>query len=94
MCFVISFAAYEHLKILEEPMLLKGPVVHGFGRGSKQLGIPTANLDADKLGSAMEQLPAGIYFGWSSVGPDQDIHKMVMSVGWSVHPRECQIYEL
>lgn len=24
---------------------LKGPVVKGFGRGSKELGIPTANID-------------------------------------------------
>ena len=28
---------------------LKGKVVKGFGRGSKELGIPTANLDAGSL---------------------------------------------
>lgn len=27
------------------PLYLSGPVVRGFGRGSKELGIPTANLD-------------------------------------------------
>jgi FAD synthase len=66
-------------------------VVHGFGRGSKQLGIPTANLDADALGPVVDALPAGIYFGWASVGADPAVHKMVMSVGWCVRLR-CGAY--
>lgn len=28
---------------------LKGEVVRGFGRGSKELGIPTANIDTKAL---------------------------------------------
>jgi hypothetical protein len=38
---------------LEPVWRLKGKVVKGFGRGSKELGIPTANLDAASL-----QVPA------------------------------------
>lgn len=34
---------------LEPIWKLKGKVVKGFGRGSKELGIPTANLDAASL---------------------------------------------
>lgn len=34
---------------LEPVWKLKGKVVKGFGRGSKELGIPTANLDAGSL---------------------------------------------
>lgn len=34
---------------LEPVWRLKGKVVKGFGRGSKELGIPTANLDAASL---------------------------------------------
>ena len=34
---------------LEPVWKLKGRVVKGFGRGSKELGIPTANLDAASL---------------------------------------------
>lgn len=34
---------------LEPVWKLKGKVVKGFGRGSKELGIPTANLDAASL---------------------------------------------
>ena len=33
-----------------EPVVLVAKVVHGFGRGSKELGIPTANMDMDELG--------------------------------------------
>lgn len=57
-------------------------MIRGFGRGSKELGIPTANFP----NSVVEHLPAdistGIYYGWASVdnGP---VHKMVMSIGWN-----------
>jgi len=29
------------------PLQMEGKVIHGFGRGSKELGIPTANLPVD-----------------------------------------------
>lgn len=29
------------------PIYMSGPVVHGFGRGSRELGIPTANLERE-----------------------------------------------
>ena len=34
---------------VEPHWTLRGTVVKGFGRGSKELGIPTANLDSDSL---------------------------------------------
>lgn len=61
-----------------------GPVVRGFGRGSKQLGIPTANLDAEAQGGIVSDLAAGIYFGWASVGTSPEVYKMVTSIGWCV----------
>lgn len=48
---------------------LGGPVVNGFGRGSKTLGIPTANLEITD-GPAKreaEKLAPGIYFGWAGL---------------------------
>ncbi|KAJ8260926.1 hypothetical protein COCON_G00166490 [Conger conger] len=64
------------------PFFCRGKVVRGFGRGSKELGIPTANF-ADAV---VERLPpdisTGVYFGWASVGGG-DVHKMVMSIGWN-----------
>ncbi len=61
---------------------LKGEVVHGFKRGSKELGVPTANLPLEALGSVIDDFPAGIYFGWASVGASATTYKMVMSIGW------------
>lgn len=31
------------------PVRLRGKVVHGFGRGSKELGFPTANIEIRNL---------------------------------------------
>ncbi|XP_015766595.1 PREDICTED: riboflavin kinase-like isoform X2 [Acropora digitifera] len=59
-----------------------GEVVKGFGRGSKELGIPTANFPVSVVENLPEAISTGIYFGWASVnrGP---VYKMVMSIGWN-----------
>jgi riboflavin kinase len=75
---------YASAALLEAPMLLRGPVIKGFGRGSKELGIPTANLDAEALGAAVAACAPGVYYGWASVGAAPEVHKMVMSIGWCV----------
>ena len=73
---------------LEPMMRLSGPVVRGFGRGSKTLGIPTANLCTDALGPAIAHAAcSGIYICWASVGDaaadgtPPPVHKGVMSIG-------------
>ncbi|KAK7812807.1 hypothetical protein U0070_019833 [Myodes glareolus] len=58
-----------------------GQVVHGFGRGSKQLDIPTANFPEQVLDSLPADISTGIYSGWASVRSGA-IHKMV-SIGWN-----------
>ena len=45
------------------PVLLGGPVVTGFGRGSRQMGVPTANIDPVPLQDVLSGLPLGVYFG-------------------------------
>ncbi|XP_008195627.2 riboflavin kinase [Tribolium castaneum] len=64
------------------PHFAQGKVVKGFGRGSKELGIPTANFDEDVVGNLPEEIEPGVYFGFAQIenGP---IYKMVMSVGWN-----------
>uniref|UniRef100_A0A0A9YFN1 Riboflavin kinase n=1 Tax=Lygus hesperus TaxID=30085 RepID=A0A0A9YFN1_LYGHE len=64
------------------PLFVSGEVCRGFGRGSKELGCPTANYSQEVVKSLPEGLDTGIYCGWASVdhGP---VHKMVMSVGWN-----------
>jgi len=70
------------------PIRLAGAIVPGFGRGSRQLGVPTANLAPAPLEAQLRGLPAGVYFGWARVdlglgAPEADarVHKMVMNVG-------------
>lgn len=69
----------------QSPLFLEGPVVTGFGRGSCQLGVPTANIDPVPLADTLRQLPKGVYFGWASLDAadpaDRGVHKMVMNIG-------------
>ncbi|KAK2806925.1 riboflavin kinase [Onygenales sp. PD_10] len=50
------------------PMKLSGPVIKGFGRGSKELGIPTANIPPDSL-SAYGDVESGVYYGVAALDP-------------------------
>jgi hypothetical protein len=50
------------------PLLLDGPVVTGFGRGSRQMGVPTANIDPAPLQGVLAELPLGVYFGCAAPG--------------------------
>lgn len=72
-----------------QPVYLNGTVIHGYGRGSRDLGCPTANIDNQ---SVEQQLPKnfrfGIYYGWAklvgvspSVADEGQLYKMVASVG-------------
>lgn len=50
------------------PLQMEGKVIRGFGRGSKQLGIPTANLPVDSsLTPWIADIESGVYFGWVSL---------------------------
>ncbi|KAK6312882.1 riboflavin kinase-like [Coregonus clupeaformis] len=64
------------------PYFCRGEVVRGFGRGSKELGIPTANFPDSVVEDLPDDISTGIYYGWACVGSG-DIHKMVMSIGWN-----------
>lgn len=68
---------------LDAVLRIRGEVVRGFGRGSKQLGIPTANVDAAALRSALAEAVTGIFAGWASVGASREVYPMCMSVGWN-----------
>lgn len=49
------------------PFRMEGEVISGFGRGSKELGIPTANLPVDDENTWIKNIDSGIYFGWASL---------------------------
>ena len=65
-----------------DPWFIGGPVIKGFGRGSKVLGIPTANLAAENFSDILSDHTSGVYFGWAGL-PKRGIYKMVMSIGWN-----------
>ena len=80
----------------EKPIVLEGTVVHGFGRGSKVLGTPTANIPAAPYLDLLNALPNGIFFGWAfledqertttesdSVADVDGFYEAVMSIGWN-----------
>jgi len=78
------------------PYQMQGKVISGFGRGSKELGIPTANLPVDAtLTPWIEKIPSGVYFGYASLhlpstpaaqangGSGFTVYPMVMSIGYN-----------
>lgn len=71
------------VKELVHPIVLTGPVTHGFGRGGKLLGCPTANIDYKVLGDKLNDLENGIYFGWARLGGKGEVYGMVTSIGWN-----------
>ena len=73
---------------------ISGEVVKGFGRGSKELGIPTANLEEKSAGLLENKLKTGIYFGYSYLNGIK--YPMVMSYGWNPfyknEIRSCEVH--
>ncbi|KAL3698140.1 hypothetical protein R1sor_012216 [Riccia sorocarpa] len=65
-----------------EPWYIGGEVIKGYGRGSKVLGIPTANLPTAAFSGQLADHVCGIYLGWAGLA-GKGVYKMVMSVGWN-----------
>ncbi|PYH90662.1 putative riboflavin kinase [Aspergillus ellipticus CBS 707.79] len=70
------------------PIRLSGPVIKGFGRGSKELGIPTANIPAEGL-AEYPDLSVGVYYGVVALDPARFAHEdaailpAVLSIGYN-----------
>ena len=75
------------IRLLNPPLRLRATVVKGFGRGSKLLGIPTANMDMTEIASQLEEgigVENGVFMGFASLTNGSEIHKTVLSIGWCV----------
>ncbi|EJK66856.1 hypothetical protein THAOC_12177 [Thalassiosira oceanica] len=85
---------------LPRPIRVVSKVVRGFGRGSKELGIPTANVSGggDDFACSIGEfasLPTGIYWGFGRVGEPLDdaegesvigrVLPAAISVGYNPH---------
>ena len=63
---------------------MRAPVVSGFGRGSRQMGVPTANMDPAVLAAELSGMRRGVYFGFARLPDDTDQsawEKCVINVG-------------
>lgn len=59
----------------QAPMRFDGAVAAGFGRGSKELGFPTANLPpGGRISGPAASLPYGVYFGCAPWGRTLPAH--------------------
>ncbi|KAG4302262.1 hypothetical protein PCANB_001537 [Pneumocystis canis] len=71
------------------PIYLCGKVIRGYGRGSKELGIPTANISEKDIPELLSYKESGIYYGWGRIAfenkIDENIYAIVMSVGWNIY---------
>lgn len=85
---------------MPHPVKIRAQIVRGFGRGSKLLGFPTANLDPQAFTQILadNSVKHGVYAGWIHIHPQKEVYKTVLSVGLnptfhdSVHPTvECYI---
>lgn len=93
-----EYPIWTNVGKLEEPIELTSNIVHGFGRGGKKLGIPTANLDmTPEIEAKLVDLVSGVYYGWAeflptSTSSEEDDKEgldydrklpMVMSIGFN-----------
>ncbi|ODV87935.1 hypothetical protein CANARDRAFT_228347 [[Candida] arabinofermentans NRRL YB-2248] len=87
------------------PILIRDTrVVAGFGRGSSEIGIPTANIPIEDT-PELETLPTGVYFGFiklnkpsPSVTPEPEIKKRLdgkseieFTYGQNLQPKDLSI---
>lgn len=64
----------------------QGAVVRGFGRGSRDMGVPTANVAPTAVEQHLVSRPFGVYFGWAQVvyrdgSRCSDVVAMVLNYG-------------
>jgi len=93
-----EYPIWTNVNKLKEPIELTSNIVHGFGRGGKKLGIPTANLDmTPEIEKKLVDLVSGVYYGWAEFIPasasDEENDRegldynrklpMVMSIGFN-----------
>jgi len=87
---------WNNIQKLPEEVVLTSKIVHGFGRGGKKLGIPTANLDmTTDIGDKLIDFVPGVYYGYAEFLKDSSEDKsdsdiefeeylpMVMSIGFN-----------
>lgn len=80
-----DMSAVERIEWLKQPIAVAGKVQRGFGRGSRDLGTPTANLPGSLLDGAYEADRDGVYLGFGRVPKyGSKVVKMVANLGRNI----------
>lgn len=80
-----KFSSQEAIEWLKNPVTVRGKVQNGFGRGSRDLGCPTANLPGKLVIEETELHRDGIYFGYGMVPKyGEKVVKMVANLGRNI----------
>lgn len=58
-------------------------VSSGYGRGSKKLGFPTANLPHFNSLLDSSDIKNGVYVGWANLPSMPGLHPVVANIGFS-----------
>ncbi len=78
-------SSVDNVQWLADPVLVRGPVQRGFGRGSRDLGTPTANLPGHLLEGVSHASRDGVYVGFGSVPwHSAEPIKMVANLGRNI----------
>lgn len=72
-----------HVEYLSSALLLQGQVMQGYGRGSKKLGVPTANLPHFDSQLSAGKYRRGVYFGWGGIEQTGAVLPCVANIGVS-----------
>ena len=73
----------SNIKPLKSLILAQGVVANGYGRGSKKLGFPTANLPHFDKELTTENVMNGVYYGWARIQSGPEVFKCVANIGKS-----------
>jgi len=76
-------SAPTRVSILDKALLLQGQVTTGYGRGSKKLGVPTANLPHFDEQLGREGYANGVYLGWAKIKNEPQLLACVCNIGKS-----------
>lgn len=80
-----KLSSLDDVEWLSDPILVKGDVQRGFGRGSRDLGTPTANLPGNLLDKESTADRDGVYVGFGRVPKYGDkVVKMVANLGHNI----------
>ena len=78
-----DWSSIDKFVLLPKSLLLVGDVAPGYGRGSKKLGVPTANLPYFDKELMQDDISLGVYFGWCKVAGDDDCCAVIANIGKS-----------